>query len=583
VNDPDQLLGWFRDDAANGRLSADEEVPLGEESSGADLTGGLVNLGFFTAALRRSAWVWCITAVAGLLIGSAMFVKFPPAYHATASVLLVDSSSQNPAVEVATDETLAQSEPVAARVVRALKIPESVAEFQTNYTVTPLSDSVLTLNVGAHSSADALQRVSALATAFLQYRAQYERTQEQQLFTQLDQESKAAQQLLTGLQAQSSQLPNPATTAAEKAEAEHLQTQINQQQQILQYVTNTESSTRSNTVSMVTGSYILNPAASVHRSSKKDTALYIGGGLFGGLAVGMGIVLIGALLSRRLRRRDDVAIALGAPVTLSLGPLRSRRWLPMLPRQAAKRKLDMRRVVTHLRAALRGGSRGPASLALVAVDDAQVVARVAVALAESCAAERKRVALADLSEGARLARLLGINSPGIHKVSQDGATLLVILPEPDEMAPVGPLPIKSSAAAPGQTSSALAAACSAADVLLTLAVVDPARSGAQLGTWATTAVALVTAGESSGEKLHSVGQIVRLGGSPLDSVVLIGADKNDESLGVASQAQQAALASQTQRPELASQTQQAGQANGSSAAQRGRHSTQGRPGSVDPI
>ena len=55
---------------------------------------------------------------------------------------------------------------------------------------------------------------------------------------------------------------------------------------------------------------------------------------------------------------------------------------------------------------------------------------------------------------------------------------------------------------------------------------------------ATNAVALVTAGESSAEKIHSVGQMIRLAGAHLDSVVLIGADKSDDSLGVTDPADQ---------------------------------------------
>jgi hypothetical protein len=57
----------------------------------------------------------------------------------------------------------------------------------------------------------------------------------------------------------------------------------------------------------------------------KGPALYVVGGLLGGAALGMGCILITALLSRRLHRRDEVAAVLGAPVRLSVGPLRPRR------------------------------------------------------------------------------------------------------------------------------------------------------------------------------------------------------------------------------------------------------------------
>ena len=71
-----------------------------------------------------------------------------------------------------------------------------------------------------------------------------------------------------------------------------------------------------------------------------------------------------------------------------------------------------------------------------------------------------------------------------------------------------------------------------ADLLLTLVTLDPALGGEHLATWATNAVVVVSAGQSSAERIHGVGEMIRLAGMRLDSVVLIGADKSDESLGL---------------------------------------------------
>jgi capsular polysaccharide biosynthesis protein len=540
VNDPDQAVTWPRSDELPERLWAYGDTAIEEEGIAADLTGGLVNLGFFTAALRRNTWVWCLTAVLGLVIGAGLLVKYPPAYHATTTVMLVDNPNQEPSIEVQNDQTLAQSQAVAARVVQELKLPQSVASFQAAYTVTVITDTVLALNVGAPTSAAAVQRASALAAAFLHYRAQYAQAQEQELFAQLDQQYNAARQRLTSIDQQLAQLPQSGLTAEQKIRLDSLQTEQGQQKQIMSYVTGTKATTKTYTNAMVTGSSVINSATALPRS-KKGEALYIAGGLFGGLAVGAGGIVIAALMSRKLRRRDDVAVALGAPVRLSVGPLRARRLPPTLPRQAAKRNLDMRRVAAYLRSAVPGSSRGPASLAVVAVDDAEVVAQAAAALAVSCAREGKQVVVADLSSGAHLAHLLGVSGPGIHPVSQDGASLLVTLPEQDEIAPVGPVPGGASPAMPAQPDQRLVAACSAADLLLTLATLDPAFGGDCLGTWATNAVVVVTAGQSSAEKIHGVGEMVRLAGTRLDSVVLVGADKTDESLGVLDSADESAL------------------------------------------
>lgn len=539
MNDPDQTVTWYQNDGLAENLWSYDPAPDGGDRSAPDLSGGLVHLGFFTAALRRSAWIWSLIAVIGLLAGSALYVKEPPAYHATASVLLVDNPNTDPAVQIQTDSSLVQSQAVASQVVKQLNLPQSVASFQAAYTVTVITETVLTLNVGAPSSAAAVQRVGALAKAFLAYRAQYAQTQQQQLFTQLDEQYNAAEQRLQSINAQLSQLPTP-TTAAEKTQLTKLQNQQEQQRQIQQYATSSKATDKTNTNAIVKGSYVLNAATALPRSKVKGAALYVAGGLLGGLIVGMGGVIIAALMSRRLRRRDDIALAMSAPVKLSVGPLRKRRWPPTLPKQAKKRTLDTRRVAAYLRGAVPGSSRGPASLAVVAVDDPQVVARVVESLAVTCAAEGKRVIVADLSGDAHLARLLGENSPGIHPVSHDGAQLTLVLPEREEIAPVGPVPAAGQAGS--QADEALVTACASADLLLTLVTLDPALGGDHLGTWAASAVAVVTAGGSSAERVHGVSEMVRLAGTRLDSVVLVGADGNDESLGTNGSAAQTALA-----------------------------------------
>ena len=258
MSDRDQMFTWSRSDDLPGLLAdeatADEGRPI------ADLTGGLVNLRFFTAALRRSAWVWCLTGVFGLLIGSALYVKDPPAYHATATVLLGDSPAQDPAVEVLTDQSLAQSQAVAERVVQELKLPQSVASFLAACTATVVTDTVLTLNCGAPSSADAVQRTSALANAFIAYRAQYAQTQEQDQDTQLNQQYNAAKQSLATIDAQLNQLPVQGTTPAQKAEINSLQDQQGEQRQIEQYVTATMASAKTDTNDMVKGTFVLNAA-----------------------------------------------------------------------------------------------------------------------------------------------------------------------------------------------------------------------------------------------------------------------------------------------------------------------------------
>jgi hypothetical protein len=76
------------------------------------------------------------------------------------------------------------------------------------------------------------------------------------------------------------------------------------------------------------------------------------------------------------------------------------------------------------------------------------------------------------------------------------------------------------------------AAYASADLLLTLAVLDPSIGAEYLAGWACGAVVVVTAGQSSAERIRAVSEMIRLSGTSLISGVLIGADKTDESLGL---------------------------------------------------
>jgi capsular polysaccharide biosynthesis protein len=533
VNDPNRDVAWPAglDSDLSAYLWAQDALMADEEPIGTGPAGGLVSLAFLRGALARKALIWCTIAVLGLLIGTALYVRYPPAYHAETSVLLVDSENQDPSVEVQTDQTLAESEPVAALVVQQLRLPQSAASFQSAYTVTPITDTVLQFNLGAPSSAAAVQRASALATAFLQYRAKYAQTQEQEQLAELQQQYNTAHQQLLSLDAQIGQLPTTKLTQAQQTQLDDLQTQLADQKQIMQYVTATEATAKTSTGAMVSGSYVLDPATPITRSKSKSAAVYAAGGLFVGLLVGMGIVVIGALLSNRLRRRDDVAAALGAPVRLSVGTLRLPRWLPARPRQRAKQARAMRRFVDYLQSAVPGSSRGPATLAVVAVDDVEPVASAVASLARARARDGRRVVVADLASGAPLARLLGAGNPGVHNVSQDGEQLVVVVPERDDVAPVGPVRGAGARTIWAQPDEALATASSSADLVLSLVTLTPAVGADHLPTWASDAVAVVTVGRSSGEKIRSVGELIRVAGTRLDSAVMIGADSNDDSLG----------------------------------------------------
>ena len=529
MNDPDLPLAWSNglgDDLPELLLGYDDLTTV-EDQASVGLPGGLISFAFITAALKRRAWLWCLTAALGLVIGSGLYLHYPPAYHASATVLLVDNPNQNAATQINNDEAVAQSQAVAALVVAQLGLRQTASSLQAASTVTIVSNNVLLFNVGAPSANDAVLRVTALVTEFLKFRAQYELTEEQQQSAVLDQQFSQAEKALGPINTQISQLSAQPSTTALRAQLTKLETQRTVQDEIEQYVTTTKATTLTATAAMIHDSRMLGTAVPIPRSHLKGAALYVAGGLFGGLAVGIGIVIIAAVVSDRMRRRDDIATALGAPVRLSVGTL-GRRRLPGLPGRSAKRNRDVQRVVAHLGRTVQRRSRGSAGLVVVAVDNAKDVAPAVVSLAVTSARGGRQVVVADLADGA-LAGLLGAKGPGIHPVTVGGERMTAVVPDRDDITPAGPLQTEAQRVA---ASEALVAACASADLLLTLATLDPAFGGDHLATWASDAVAVVTAGLSSGERIHAVGEMIRLAGTRLDSVVLIGADKSDESLGV---------------------------------------------------
>ena len=122
-------------------------------------------------------------------------------------------------------------------------------------------------------------------------------------------------------------------------------------------------------------------------------------------------------------------------------------------------------------------------------------------------------------------------------MSVHDARLIVAIPEPDDVAPIGPLGRASMRDQRSPFTEAVTAACASADLLLTLAPLDPSLGGEHLATWAADAVVVITAGRSSWTKIHAVGEMIRLAGTRLVSAVLVGADKTDDSLGVVSGAE----------------------------------------------
>lgn len=499
----------------------------------AESVAGLTSLGFIRGALRRRAWLWRIMAVAGALIGVGAALALRPVYQASTTVLLTPMSAndEEPGTPITNEQAIAQSQTVAGLALSKLGLHESVRSFAASYTVTDPTDRVLVITTNAPSNSDAVSRANAVATEFLLYRANLVGTQQKLQFSAENQQVNQAKHSLASISAQISRLSAQPTSPAQRTRLSNLTKQQTQATTTLytleQNVAYEQASTKIANDQVIQGSSVLDPASPLPQRSRLKRALEYGGiGLVGGLALGLAIVVIAALLSDRLRRRDDVAHVLGAPVRLSVRSIRLGRTRGL----EAAQDTNVKRIVAYLGSAVRPGSYGPASLAVVPVDDVRVPALCLVSLAVSYARQGSRVVLADLCDGGPAARLLGVADPGVRTVSLYGTELVVAVPQPDDVVPVGPL---HDASGWGRAAEPLVAAYGSADLVLVLATLDPSIGGDNLAGWASAAVATVTAGRSSAARIRAVGEMIRLAGVQLISGVLIGADKTDESLGTA--------------------------------------------------
>jgi capsular polysaccharide biosynthesis protein len=534
---------------------------------------GLVSLSYLKAAWRRSVRLWLALAVIGLVIGVAYKIAVPTPYQATTTILL--PQDQQSIVAITADATLAQSRTVAGLAVRRLGLAQSAASFAKTYSVAAPTSDVLVVTAAGPSASDAISRANTLAAVFLKFRANLEVAQEDVTVRSLGSQISGSERQIRLLNQRISGLSAGPPSAANETALADLQAQLGQAENTLTTANAGVQTAEQAAALQVRTSNVLDAAALTQASMAKPFLLAAAIGLVAGLMLGLGFVTVRALASDKLRQRDDVAFALGSSVKLSVGPIGPWQWLPswldvanpqspgmrwvlarmraayalacsarlgaspVFPRRwlpsrldlASPQNPDIRRVVAQLRSAVPGENHGTAALAVVPVDDNLAAAPCVAALAVACAREGSRVVLVDLTGRRLAARLLHVCHAGITTAKDWSERLVVATPSPADPLPVGPRSDNGSRD-PAAGASELMVACTKADVLLVAANLDPAAGGDHLATWAADAAVLVTAGRSSGMRIHAVAEMLRLARIRLASAVIIGADDSDHSIGV---------------------------------------------------
>lgn len=517
---------WSSDEQQPGRgWYHDDELYDDEERSGSYPPDSLVTFRFLFNAIRRHKRVWILAALLGVVGGLAFPYVLPPASSSSAKLLLTHRDGDAPTEAMATDVSLARSHSVATRVIEKLDLSETPDDLLKRYTVTADTNRVLEVAAGAPTSADATALAGTIATTYLEFR----REQVALLAVPLHRDLATAKQEEAEAEADVRATGGNPNDPEHKPSAEWTRLDGAREQR---HFIDQQILDQKVTAARMSSSRILDAAAPVPFSERRALVVNVGAGLLAGLFLGLGFVIVRALISDKLWRRQDIARALGTRVRLSVGKPPRVRWRP-LPRYVSPsrmRKPEVRLIVGRLREDVLLSETPKAALAVVSVNNAEVSALAVASLAMSYAAEGKRVLAADLSGTGKLAAALGVTEAGTHesRADEDGDSVLVHLPGKNAEPAVGR---HHKPAGPGPDAD-LDTAWSEADLVLTLATVSPALGADHLRTWASRAVAVVTAGRSAVGTVTSTGELIRLAGVRLVSAIVVRADRTDESVGV---------------------------------------------------
>lgn len=496
---------------------------------------------YLRTSLKRERWTWVGLGVLGALLGLSVLLLLPPSSKATVTLLMAHPSSLDGPSAMGTDVSLLTTREVAARTVRQLGIPLTPEAFQATVSAEPVTTEILMITVAAPDDRAALDRADALTRQYLDFRA-----------TQLESLSGGLiagyEKRIAGLEEQTRTLTkqynavvkegpsDPTRGSGLLARRTELENQINDMQQAI------ESASLS-TDAAISSTHVVDKPRVLQQSTKRMTALAMASGLIAGTALGVGFVLFRALTSDRVRRRQDVALALGTPVRFSvasLGP--AQRGLanldPRRRRRRGWRNHDLEALVHGLTGAVLpadkagagrqgawtvGSARGAGQgLALAAVGNARVAASLLASLAAHLQGLGLTVFLVDLSASGALAA---------HD-ARSGAQLGVFRPAGVPGLARGPRRGDAKTAVTLAVPDGWHERWEAADVVLVLAEVNPGIDAENLTTWVSQVVPLVTAGQSTPELLETTAELVRAAGLALPFALMVGSDDTDESLGV---------------------------------------------------
>jgi uncharacterized protein involved in exopolysaccharide biosynthesis len=450
---------------------------------------------------------------------------FPPPHQAKAALVLAHDPDVDPIRAMATNVSLMNTRTVATRTTQRLGLTMAPEDFLKSVKVEPVGSQLLTLTLTAPTDAEAVRRLDGLASTYLEFRAEQLSLQSKILVDGMRERIAQLERDFKSLSVQIEEL----SAAAGPSGTSRLTDAISQRAYIQNRIETLQQSVEDATLrnsSVVLSSRVLDPPAAEPGLAKRTIALGLASGLIGGAALGCGTVLFVAITSDRLRRRSDVAAALGVTVPVSVGRIAALRkgwlWIPPLRALDRRREEERQRLAHVIEEELLQPQRG-GRLAVAGIDNVDEVSFAVAAAAAGMAARGCSISLINLTEqlsrGLKLARSIPGSSAaptvlrprGLPGLAYGAADLLAVGHwDEGENTPLPQL----------------------ADVTLVVADLNPAVGADHLTAWADRVVVVVTAGRSSAERVRTVGELIRAAGLDLRFAVVMHTERTDDSLGI---------------------------------------------------
>jgi hypothetical protein len=486
-----------------------EDLGRGEEEA---YSGRIIDLRTIKEALGRYRLFWATCAALGLVIGAAFHLVIPAKYTAVTILYMAEPASGG-TYTVADDVNLLETAKVAQTALHRLRIAGTKG-LPGGYTGLALSNTLLEIKADASTPARAVHWAKAVSEAFMSVRAQTLGGQTKLVVASLESQAKQLAADVQRLNDTISVLSGSSSSKAAALVAEMVSERGTDESQLTSLQNQAQQDLLEQSA-VDKGTYVLDPPSAQLVHTKRMFVKDGLAGLVGGLAIGMGGIILGAIISDRPRRRAAVAALLGAPVELSVRGVVEPAWHTVARRYAKKPgpqlELAQRRILEKLTQLRR-----PA-LAVVSVgkNSTATAAAILAGAALSLAAEHKHVVLVDMAKGRPLGLIFRVRRRGVSvgTVALDGNQVRLAV-APDDVRQLDSEEVVKGA-----------------DAVLVLANADPAVGSEQLSGWAEGAVLLLRAGQASDVLIQSSGQMLRDAGVVPLSAILLDADKGDDTFG----------------------------------------------------